>query len=117
MKDRSSIGVGRCCTRMGAFAVKCWGGNPIELHLLFVPECELTGRRAKSRRPRSWRSRERENPLSSNQDRPTARQSISKRSARQRRSSPQQSDRTGLRTAWKYAYLFHADHRITRYVE
>jgi hypothetical protein len=117
MKDRSSIGVGRCCTRMGAFAVKNWGENPIELHLLFVPECELTGRRAKSRRPGSRGSREGENQLGSNQDRPTARQSIFKRLARQRRSSPQQFDRTGLRTAWKYAYLFHADHRITRYVE
>src|SRR5271169_6491123 len=41
MKDRSSIGVGHR-SRSGALADV--GGNPIELHLLFVPECELTGR-------------------------------------------------------------------------
>ena len=42
MKDRSSIGVGHHYEIGGS--CRCLGGNPIELHLLFVPECELTGR-------------------------------------------------------------------------
>ena len=46
MKDRSSIGVGHHY-EIGALADV--GGNPIELHLLFVPECELTGGRPRSR--------------------------------------------------------------------
>ena len=48
MKERSSIGVGHSCMRSGAFVANDEGGNPIELHLSFVPECELTERRVKN---------------------------------------------------------------------
>jgi hypothetical protein len=66
-----------------------------------------------------------EDKLGINKDRQIAGQSIFNRLAKQRalfgtfaRSSfSQQFDRAGLRTAWKYAYLFRAGDRLTRYVE
>ena len=48
MKDRSSIGVGHHY-EIGALADV--GGNPIELHLLFVPECEINGAPQEPRSP------------------------------------------------------------------
>jgi hypothetical protein len=121
MKERSSIGVGHSYM-IGGSCGEQLGGSPIELHLSFV-QCELTERRAKTRRSRSRGPREKK--LGSKKDRKLVRQSTFKRLARRRGSfgpiaveilSPH-SDRAALRTAWKYVYLLRAGNRLTRYVE
>jgi hypothetical protein len=123
MKERSSIGLGYYCTRSGGSRRYKLGGKPIELHLLFVPECKLAGRRLKHDAPGAAAAGE--NKLGNKKDRQVAGQPVFKRPARQsglfgpfaRSSFSQQFDRSGLRTAWKYVYLFRADNRLTRYVE
>jgi hypothetical protein len=100
------------------------GGNPIELHLSFVPDCKLAGRRAKTRRSRS-RGPGGNRSLGIIKGRKVIRQSIFKRLAKRRSSFgpvaigffPPQLDRAGLRTAWKYVYFLRAGNRLTRYVE
>jgi hypothetical protein len=66
-----------------------------------------------------------EKKLGSNEDRRVTSPSTFKRLARRRGSfdllargfSAPRFDRAGLQTAWKYAYLGRAGHRLTRYVE
>ena len=110
---------------MGAFAVKNWGGNPIELQLLIIPECELTGRRAINATLQEPRSKGERTILGNNKDRQILGQSVFKRSARQsawfgsplKRFPSLAFDRASLGIAWKYVYLFPAGYRLTRYVE
>ena len=85
-------------------------------------DANYMGRRAKRDAPGAEVNGE--NRLGANNQRQTGHLSASRRQAKQaglfrrfaRSSSSQQIDR-GLRTAWKYAYFFHAAHRLTRYVE
>jgi hypothetical protein len=100
------------------------GGESNRAASFVCSECELTGRRAKTRRSRSRWSRG-DKKLGTHKDRKLIRQSIFKRLARRRGSSgpfasgfcSPQLDRAGLRTAWKYVYFLRARHRLTRYVE
>ena len=113
--------MGHHCKIRGSRSCK-QGGEPIELHLLFVPEYELRGAALKRGAPGAAVTGE--NKLGS-KNRQIARQSVFKRLARQsglygslaRVSSSQQFDHAGLLTAWKYVYLFREGHRLTRYVE
>jgi hypothetical protein len=100
------------------------GGETQSSCIFRLFKCELTERRAKTRRSRS-RGGPREKTLGSNKGRKLVRQSIFKRLARRRGSfgpiavgilSPH-FDRAALRTAWKYVYLLRAGNRLTRYVE
>ena len=98
--------------------------SPIELHLLFVPESELNGA-PRQKRGAPGAAVTEEEKLGSQKDRQANGQSIFKRSARRnssrgpfaRNSFSQQFARSGLRTAWKYVYLFRTGQRLTRYVE
>jgi hypothetical protein len=109
---------------IGALAVTNRGGNPIELHLLFVP-CEFDGASRYTVAPQEPESQRGKKTLPSHKDRRTVGQSIIKRLATQsglfgpiaRSSFSEQLDRGGLRTAWKYVYLLRGARRLTRYVE
>ena len=104
--------------------IRARGESPIELHLLFVPECELSGA-PRQKRGAPGAAVTEEEKLGSQKDRQANGQSIFKRSARRnssfglfaRNSFSQQFARAGLRTAWKYVYLFRTGQRLTRYVE
>jgi hypothetical protein len=124
MEERSSIGGGQSLHEIGAHADRSRGESPIELHLLFVPECELK-RSVALKRDAPGAAVNVEKQIEQPKRRQIVGQSIFKRSARRsssfgpfaRSSFSQQFARTGLRTAWKYVYLFGTGQRLTRYVE
>jgi hypothetical protein len=115
---------GSSMQEIGAHADTSKGESPIELHLLFVPDSELNGAPRQKRGAPGAAVTEKEK-MGSQKDRQANGQSIFKRSARRnsafgpfaRSSFSQQFARTGLRTAWKYVFLFRAGHRLTRYLE
>jgi hypothetical protein len=109
---------------IGALAGPIEGGNPIELHLLFVANYIGASRQnAASQKPGERETGRRK--LGPTADRENARQSVFKRIARHGwmfgtlpgNPSEQPLDRAGLRIAWKYVYLIRAGDRLTRYVE
>jgi hypothetical protein len=124
MEERSSIGRGSSLHEIGAHADTSKGESPIELHLLFVPDSELNGA-PRQKRGAPGAAVTGESNLGSQKDRQANGQSIFKRSARRnssfgpfaKSSFSQQFARIGLRTAWKYVFLFRAGQRLTRYVE
>jgi hypothetical protein len=124
MEERSSIGGGQHCKRSGLLQIRARGESPIELHLLFVPECELSGA-PRQKRGAPGAAVTKEKKLGIQKDRQAKGESIFKRLARRKgsfglfakTSFSQQFARATLRTAWKYVYLFRAGQRLTRYVE
>jgi hypothetical protein len=75
MEERSSIGGGSSLHEIGAHADTSKGESPIELHLLFVPDCELNGAPRQKRGAPGAAVSEEEN-LGSQKDRQANGQSI-----------------------------------------